>query len=146
MSIIGCNNQNSTKEQPSVTEKSSSDWVKYRVEDNGTVHSYKKGKIEKNRRKYVVQVWEKQVFSDQGREKYIQNRTKEGFPTKGYDKLLYRLVLYEINCKKKKGGILSVTYYDMNRKILDFWNLDAIKWKYINPDTTSEIIQKGVCK
>jgi hypothetical protein len=47
---------------------------------------------------------------------------------------------------KKIGGILSVTYYDMNRKILDSWDLDAIKWKYINPDTTRDIIQKGVCK
>jgi biopolymer transport protein ExbD len=53
MSLIGCNNQNPPKAQSSVTEKSSSDWVKYRVEDNGTVHSYKKGKIEKNRRHII---------------------------------------------------------------------------------------------
>lgn len=51
----------------------------------GNVALYKKGTSENSREEYVVIV--KEVFSDKGREQYIQDRTKKGLSIEGYEKL-----------------------------------------------------------
>jgi len=56
-------------------EKSSSDWVEYRNE-KGYVSSYKKVNIQKDDGNYIVQVWDKYVFSDKGKEIIIQDMKK----------------------------------------------------------------------
>jgi len=50
----------------------SDDWVEYGRSKIGDIYSYNKGNIE-HRSKYIVQVWDKQVYSEKGREKNIQD-------------------------------------------------------------------------
>jgi len=98
---------------------SSSDWVYYSSDNNGNVYSYKKGNIEKNKGKYIVQVWNKTIFSDEGREKEIQRLIKTGLFTETGTKGLSSIVeLDEVDCKKKRIRTISLTQYDDDNNVL----------------------------
>jgi len=145
MSFVGYS-ENKTKNQSSVSEKSSSDWIEYGTNKNGDVYLYNKGNIEKNKEKYTVQVWTKIVYSNKGREKYIQNMIKDGLSTKGWDKLSYTMSLFEIDCKKKWNKPLFIIEYDTDNSVLWSDNYDDSKWEYIVPDTKDDTLQKKVCE
>ena len=126
-------------------EKSSSDWVQYRNDVNGNVRSYKKANVEKDVGNNMVRVWEKNFFSDKGREEFIQYMIKRGHSTEEYDKLAYMVYLYEIDCKKQRLHILSVSQYDKGNK--NFLSGDKeSEWINIPPDSVGDSLQKNVCK
>jgi hypothetical protein len=112
------------------------EWVNLDDNDEG-VYSYKKVNIDKD----VVQVWDKKVFSDTGREKYIQGMTKTG---KSFEKLSEGRDLIEIDCKKLMKRTVSTTLYDQSRVI--FFQYYDEEWSYITPNSHGETILKGVCK
>lgn len=124
---------------------SSDEWVEYDISKNGNIYSYNKGNI-KHRTKNIVQVWIKEVFSDEGREKIIQPMRKGGLPTEEWEKLSHTLVLDEIDCKKRRYQILSVTHYDTDGKGFSIHLYDKPKWDYIVPRSTMNTLRKKVCK
>jgi hypothetical protein len=126
-------------------DNSSSDWVKYKDDNEGNIYLYNKENIAKDCGNYMVQVWGKQVYSNIGREKEIQSRTKDKLSTKGYDKLLQKNVLYEIDCKKQMISILAIIHYDTNGKALYSGGTLERKWFDIKPDSTEANLQKEVC-
>jgi hypothetical protein len=126
-------------------ENSSSDWVKYKDDNDGNIYSYNKENIAKDSGNYMVQVWEKQAYSDIGREKEIQSRKKDELSIKGYDKLLQKNVLYEIDCKKHMISVLAIIHYDTDGKALYSGGTLERKWLDIKPDSTGEALQKEVC-
>jgi hypothetical protein len=130
----------------SAPNRMTSDWVKYTTDNNGDVFSYKIVKIEKDGGNYIVQVWKKEVFSNEGREKEIQWLTKHGMPTEGYDKSSEQKDVTEIDCKKRTARTLSFKLYDTNGKVLYSRDYDEPVWDYIVPDSNDETILKGVCK
>jgi hypothetical protein len=111
-------------------------WVKYDDNDEG-VYSYKKVNIDQD----VVQVWNKKVFSDEGRKKFIQDMTKNGKP---FDKLSEGRDLIEIDCKNLRKRTVSTTVYDQNRVI--FFQYYDEEWSSITPNSHGETILKEVCK
>lgn len=113
---------------------------------SGNVVSYKMENIQNNGGKYIVQVWEKEVYSDKGREELIQKMRDNEISTERYDKLKETMSLYEIDCKKKKRNILSVTDYDMDGKVLFTYSYDKQEWVYIVPDSKFDSFRKDVCK
>jgi len=127
-------------------EKSSSDWVTYKYDNDGNVSSYKKGNIQKDDGNYIVQVSVKEVYSDKGREKFIQTMTENGISTKEYDKLSYRIYLNEIDCKNQKMKILSVNNYDTNGKVFGSRNYPEGEWEHIAPDSHRDILRKNICQ
>jgi len=127
-------------------EKSSSDWVPYQYDHEGNVSSYKKGNIQKDDGNYIVQVSVKEVYSDKGREKFIQTITENGVSTKEYDKLSYRIYLNEIDCKNKKLKILSINNYDTNGKVFGSRNYPEGEWEHIAPDSHRDTLRKNVCQ
>ncbi len=124
----------------------SSDWVILGNDSDGNVFSYKKGNVEKGKSKYVVQVWEKNVYSDTGRKKYIQESRKKGVSIEGYDKLSESKSLFEIDCKKHRIRILSYCQNDIDGKVLDSQSSDKREWTYIIPDSHGESLYEQVCK
>jgi hypothetical protein len=108
--------------------------------------SYKTENIQNNGGKYIVQVWEKEVYSDKGRQELIQKMRANEMSTERYDKLKETMSLYEIDCKKKRKNILSVTDYDTDGKILISHSYDKQEWVYIVPDSKMDKFQKEVCK
>jgi hypothetical protein len=127
-------------------EKSSSDWVPYHYDNDGNVSSYKKGNIQKDDGNYIVQVSVRVVYSDKGREKFIQTITENGASTKEYDKLSYRIYLKEIDCKNQKMKILSINNYDKNGKVFGSRNYPEGEWEHIAPDSHRDILRKNICQ
>ena len=129
-----------------VTPVIGSDWIEYDRDDNGNVLLYKKGNIENNGTKDIVRVWEKRVYSDKGREIYIQDKIKEGMSMKGYDKLSNSQDLYRIDCKKQMMNLVSVVRYDKNGKVMYSNNIEEPEWNHIIPNSLMDTLRKKVCE
>ena len=113
---------------------------------SGNDVSYKMENIQNNGGKYIVQVWEKRVYSDKGREEIIQDMTKKGLSTEGWDKLSDKKILSEEDCKKHRYRFLSQTFYDSDGKVLFSHSYDKQEWVYIVPDSKFDSFRKEVCK
>lgn len=125
--------------------QSSSDWVKYKTDENGTFY-YKKGNIDKNGGNYIVQVLVKEVFSDKDRVDTIQRMIKIGMSTKGTDKLSEKELLTEQDCIKHRIRFLSQTLYDSDGKVLLSQKDHNPGWKYIISNSPEEVSHKIFCK
>jgi hypothetical protein len=142
MSVAGCNHQNPTKEPSSVSEKSSVDWVKLYTDTNGDKVFYK---IE-SRAENVVQVWGKRVFSSEGGNEFIRDRIDHGLSIAGMEKIGHFNTLYEIDCKNKTDGVLSVVIYDADGRIILADSFGNTKREYIVPGSIGDSFRKEVCK
>lgn len=123
----------------------SDEWVEYGRSTKGDIFLYNKVSI-KHVTKDIVQVWGKDVFSDEGRETYIQYMRKKGHSTEGLDKLSQSLTLLEIDCKKKRYWSLSMTEYDKDGNVLESSSTDKPDWSYVVPDSRMDKLRKKVCK
>jgi|GEM_PF-927379 len=131
-----------TDKNPAQVKSNQSDWVEFLTGKMGNVTSYKKIATEKGREKFVV----KEVFSDQGRKEYIQDRVKKGLSTEGYEKLSNIQSLSEIDCKEKKIMSISVSDFDADGKQLNSHFNDKPKWVKIRNNSFFDSLQKEVCK
>jgi len=143
--IFGCNIQNIVKETSSVSEKSSPDWVEYGFNDD-CIFLFKKVNTVKDGGSPIVQVWSKQVFSNNGRENKIKIRKNNSMSIEGYDKLSYEKISYQIDCKKQMSNILSITTNKKDGTVLSSYEYGKEKWEYIHPDSVMDTLQKIVCK
>ena len=127
-------------------DSGSSDWVKYKNDNDGNVYSYNKGNIKTDSANQTVQVLAKEVYSDAGKTIELQARIKDGLSIGEYDKFSYKTCLYEIDCKKQKISVLSISHYDKDGKVIySGGDTDKRKWFDINPDSTGDTLQKEVC-
>jgi len=142
--LVGCVSSSSKL----VKSEDGNDWVKFMNDDDGNVYSYKKVNSDKNGGNYIVQVWEKQIYSNEGREKEIQSRIKDGLSIEGYNKLSEQRILFEIDCKKRRDQGMSLMQYDKDGNVLFSHDIDTNKrkWSYVTPDSYDEIVLKEVCK
>src|SRR5208283_935509 len=92
----------------------SSDWVDYGRNKDGDVYFYMKINIDKDKGKYIVQVWDKQLYFDKGKEKIIQIVKKMGLATEEWNKVEDVMSFYEIDCKEKWIREISYIFYDTN--------------------------------
>jgi len=96
----------------------------------------------------IIKVWEKIVFSEEGKSYFISERQKKGINTQGYENLSYDLGLYAINCNKKEFHVVSGVDYTKAGHILDSFNLssDKTSWDPIPPDSIMDELYKATCK
>ena len=120
----------------------SSEWVEFYKGKMGNVTSYKSVTIEQGLERYAV----KEVFSDKGREEFIQDRIKKGLSTEGYEKLSNTQSLSEIYCKKREIMNISVFYFDTDGKMLDSYIVDKPKWIKIPDNSFFNSLLKEICK
>ena len=121
-------------------------WVKYHDDNDGNAYFYKKGKVDKDGYKHIVQVWSKEVYSPRGRDAEIESRTKDGLTSKGYRKLSYKKCLYEIDCSRLKISTLSIRHYDTDDEELYTGGTDERNWYDIQPDSPGNRLRQEVCK
>jgi hypothetical protein len=117
------------------------EWVKYWTSRDGNVLSYNRAII-RNGTNDRVQVWNKIVFSDQGREKYIRIVSDAG----GLNKLSQGLYLSEIDCQKGMFQILSLTNHGADKKVLTNYLYFRTDWNDIVPGSSFDTLRKKVCK
>jgi hypothetical protein len=120
----------------------SSDWVKLYADTNGDVIFYKM----EHRIKNIVQVWVKRVLSDEGEKEFVQDSRDNGLPTEGWNRLEHFTSLYEIDCKEKKGRVLSVVIYDKDGKVVYSSSFGKPEWEYTVPDSMGDTFRKQVCQ
>ncbi len=140
MVSIGCLEK--MTEKPS--EKGSSDWVEYvKATDRFNV-LYNKERVLYGA-EGTVQVWSKIVYSEEGRDKYIQSRKMKGLSTEGWDKLSFLQSLVEIDCNKQMYRTLSEVFYSNDNSVLDSSSFAERKWDYIPPGSILDTLRKKVC-
>lgn len=121
------------------------DWVEYWVSPMGNIFSYNKISLTHST-KDIVQVWEREVFSAEGRVRQIRLMEKMELSPEGYDKISHILISYEIDCKKKMFQKLSFTHYDTDNKVLLTHSPDIPDWNYIVTDSVRDTLREKVCK
>jgi hypothetical protein len=128
-----------------VTPVIGSDWVEYARDKDGSVLLYDKVSVNHTKKNRVQVSW-KYVYSDESREKLIQDLRKTGLSTEEWNKLSHNLSLQEIDCKKKRVRLFSLTKYDTDGKIIFVHSYDKPLWDYIEPNTMPDKLRKKVCK
>jgi hypothetical protein len=123
-------------------EKNSSDWVKYKKDNNGTVY-YKKIK---NGKDGIIQYWNKNIFSDAYKKEMIQMWEKAGKSMKGWNELSHDIDLFETDCQKNRYRILSSALYNTYGDELYSTSEEKPKWHNITPSSEMELFQKTICK
>jgi hypothetical protein len=129
------------------------DWVFYASDSYGNNLYYDRESII-NVSKDVKRVWEKTVYSDEGRSLLISSFKKnfeESFEEraflarKGLQNLSHTITLWEINCGTREMCLLSSTYYDQNGHVLIDSLSDGKLCVFIVPGTLGEVLFKAVC-
>lgn len=127
----------------------SEDWIEYWRSPRGNIFSYNMVSITDNNvsiTQDIVQVWEREVFSDEGKARQIRLMEKMELSPEGYDKISHILILYEIDCNKKMVQKLSFIHYDTDGKVLLTHSPDEPDWKYIVTDSVMDTLREKVCK
>lgn len=127
-----------------ISEPEASEWVKYGKDKRGTLHYYKKGKVDKD--SDVVKVLNKWVFSKKEISEAIQYRRENRLSTKGYDKLSYMVYLSEMGCSNQSERTLYLFLYDQDGKALFSHTYKTPEWTIIQPESNGETVLKAVCK
>lgn len=123
-----------------------SDWVQYDVDHEGNVYLYKKWSIDKELASYIMPVCDKWIYSDQGRNTYMQLLKRRGRSTDGYDKLSYDILFSEIDCKNNRHRTIYTLIYDMDNKEIDSSANKTLEWIDIVPGSPRDSLRKAVCK
>jgi hypothetical protein len=119
----------------------SDDWVEFSRTNQGDIASYDKVSL-RQIRKDIVQVWVKDVLSDERRRnlidyhKYVNN----------IGKLSHDVSLNEIDCKKMMYRSLSITGRDADGADLFSSSDDNSNWNRISHNSMWDTLQKAVCK
>ena len=140
---IGCW-KNKTNEQSSVSVTSAAEWVEYGTTSDGGVLLYDKARI-KHQPKDIFQVWNKYIFSDESREKFMKGLRKTGPLTENWDGLSQMTYLNEIDCKKGMSRYLSKTFYNKDQKVIIQVPFDKPVWKQITPESHLDNLRKIIC-
>lgn len=96
----------------------------------------------------IVKVWDELVYSPEGRAAYVEKRKRHKHPVSGFEKVAYRLVLYELNCfsEREEYVILEVFEMDPAGKALDYAKAGSYKdWQDIPEGSIVALLHKSVC-
>ncbi|HSB05474.1 MAG TPA: surface-adhesin E family protein [Thermodesulfobacteriota bacterium] len=88
----------------------------------------------------VLRVWEKTIYTDKGRESFV-----ERFKQAKFMNMHSSINLWEYNCKEKKVRFLSLFYYSEDGMSLGNLTVPS-DWNPIAPQSLAEDIFKAVCK
>lgn len=95
-----------------------------------------------------TRAWSRLVYTQAGKNAYIQKRQQRNMFVEGFDQLDYRDILYEFKCSKDpvEYAIIEVFEVDRHGKTLDYGKTGSSKdWEAIPHDTTIEKLAQIVC-
>jgi len=96
----------------------------------------------------IVKAWEKEIYSERGKQWIMKERIQKNLSVKGYKNLDYSLGLHKIDCSKRRHQILEVIDYASDGSILDIADLPEFlaEWYSIPPDSIIEKLFEEVCE
>lgn len=94
-----------------------------------------------------IDVWIKTVYTNDGVQGVIEERTRHQLPTDGFENLSYTLSHYKIS-RDNKISILEILDYDIYGNTLDTLSIPAHQqeWKDVVPDSVGELWHQHVWK
>ncbi len=90
--------------------------------------------------KNIVRVWTRIVFTEKG---VIGTVGKFG---SRFENLGHALNLWEFNCSKKMGRLLTTIYYSKNGEVMEDFKHDMATWELVPPASVIDDLYKAVCK
>lgn len=93
-------------------------------------------------------IWSRLVYSQKGRDSYIDTRRHNGLFTEGLEDLQQRNVLYEFRCNREKAGYAVVEIFEVGKdgKTLDYGNAGKDRdWGEPPPGSPMEKLAGQVC-
>lgn len=95
-----------------------------------------------------IMIWNRLVYSTEGKNKYIQKRKLNGLFVEGLENLEQRNTICEFKCSKDKAEYAVVAIFEVGKdgKTLDYGNTGKDReWGYIPPGSSLEKLAKQVC-
>jgi len=95
-----------------------------------------------------IMIWSRLVYSQKGRDSYINKRKQNSLFTEGLEDLKQRNVLYEFKCSKDKTGYAVVEIFEVGKdgKTLDYGNAGKDRdWGDPPPGSPLEKLAGQVC-
>lgn len=124
----------------------SSDWVLYGKPDSGALVAYYDRAHVVTTGGGMVRVTVKYVYSETGKKEVMKSRKRSELPTEGYERLSHSIVQYELDCRKSRQAIFSVTEIDLDGRELDRYNPPGREWTPVKQGGIGEALLKKVCK
>ena len=130
-----------------VSQAKGAEWINIGSDRDGTEYFYDSETITKLPTD-IVNVWVKFQYSDEGRKKYIQERSSQGLNVNLYDTLSYSLTLEEVNCATRKARTITFTNYSFDSAVLLLFSKKqqtSEGWEPVHPETMGERMYRAVC-
>ena len=96
----------------------------------------------------IMKVWSMEVYSDDGKKKYIQEWTNKGLNAKSLKKLNHTVDLVEIDCSTRGLRIMATSEHSIDGVVLDsstFTQQPSEGWTFIPPGSSWEGLYEVVC-
>jgi len=96
----------------------------------------------------IMKVRSMEVYSDEGKKKYIQEWANKGLNAKSLKKLNHTVDLVEIDCSLRGLRIMATSEHSIDGIVLDsstFTQQPSEGWKPISPWSSWEGLYKAVC-
>lgn len=122
-----------------------SDWVYYGSGSYGDQYLYDRASI-RHVSDGVVRVWTKVVYSDEGRQRKINDYKKDGYAPPGFELLSETQNLWLINCNEEKFTITEGRHHASNGRVVDMYKADKRIWGSAAPGSPAELLVKMVCE
>ena len=128
-------------------EVNAAEWVRYISDKHGNEWLYDRESIN-FKSKNIVSVWGKGIYSRDGIQQEIAQRTKAKLPSEGLDELSYILERLEINCTTSEFDVYERGLYNKAGKILYSYATPKKRshWYAINPESKMDALYRSVCK
>jgi hypothetical protein len=128
-------------------EGNAAEWVRYISDKHGNEWLYDRESTS-FKSQNIVSVWGKGIYSKDGIQQEITERTKAKLPTEGLDELSYLLERFEINCKTSEFDVYERGFYNKAGKILHSYATPKKRshWYAINPESKMDALYRSVCK
>lgn len=126
------------------TPASGAEWVLYGRTPSGSYYYDKQSIVSDG--KGIIKVWGKKVYSEEGKDDYIQSMKKKGFYNENNEDISYDLDLYGINCSTREFDVISFERRDEAGNIITSVPPTHLSWNPIPQESIIELLYKAVCK
>jgi len=96
----------------------------------------------------VMKAWSMEVYSDEGKKRYIQEWTNKGLNANSLRKLNHTVDWVEIDCSTRGLRIKATSEHSIDGVVLDssiFAQQPSEGWESISPGSSWEVLYNAVC-
>ena len=96
--------------------------------------------------KGIVKVWEKQIYSEKGKQDYIRQLKEKGIYDTKLEDLSYSVDLHTIKCSTREFNVIYWVHRNSEEEIIDSCSGPSPSYNQISPESIIESLYKILCK